>query len=323
MIWTQEGSFASPTMQQYLIAILQPAILQRGLEILRLSQQSAHPQQHKMQAKQSSCLQPSRSSLQHIVCSVRSFRPVCPSNAAAQRTQSVQPGMVVRVAQDTSMRVADQFDQQPQPSTSGSNPQQQHHSQPQQLQGKVARFAAQKHACKPVQEQQRELAAYMALPASQYSVLDARKIERLDDTTFKCYVGRLAFFGFSVEPVITVSVVVEERGCTIKLLSAQLQGSDAVQDINSKFTAQMTNVVRWQETAAPDTKEISSDTSIEVVVQVPGWFGFVPVSSIEAAGSKVMSTTVNLMVPRFLEQLQKDYQQWAAGDESRKPVGEL
>lgn len=58
-------------------------------------------------------------------------------------------------------------------------------------------------------------------------------------------------------------------------------------------------------------------------VQVPGWFGFVPVTSIEAAGSKVMGTTLNLMVPRFLEQLQKDYKQWASGDESRKPVGEL
>lgn len=78
--------------------------------------------------------------------------------------------------------------QQPeQPSTSGSSSslQHHHHHQPQQLQGKVARFAAQKHAAKPVQEVQRALAEYMALPASQYSVLDARKIERLDDTTFR------------------------------------------------------------------------------------------------------------------------------------------
>jgi hypothetical protein len=226
------------------------------------------------------------------------------------------------------MGVAGQFEQMPQPSTSGPSAQQQHHQQQSrhiqpQLQGKVARFAAQKHARKPVQELQRALAEYMALPASQYSVLDARKIERLDETTFRCFVGRLAFFGFSVEPVITVSVVVEERGCTIKLLSAQLQGSEAVQDINSKFTAQMTNVVRWNATEEPNVKEISSDTSIEVVVQVPNWFGFVPVTSIEAAGSKVMSTTLNLMVPRFLEQLQKDYKQWASGDESRKPVGDL
>jgi hypothetical protein len=32
---------------------------------------------------------------------------------------------------------------------------------------------------------------YMALPASQYSVLDARTIERISDTTFRCYVGQV------------------------------------------------------------------------------------------------------------------------------------
>ncbi len=62
----------------------------------------------------------------------------------------------------------------------------------------------------------------MALPASQYSVLDARKVERIDDSTFRCYVGGMQFFSFRVEPVITVSVTVEERGCTIRLLSCQV-----------------------------------------------------------------------------------------------------
>lgn len=59
----------------------------------------------------------------------------------------------------------------------------------------------------------------MALPASQYSVLDAQKIERLDDSTFRCYVGGINFFGIRVEPVLTVSVVVEKTGPTVKLLS--------------------------------------------------------------------------------------------------------
>jgi hypothetical protein len=189
-----------------------------------------------------------------------------------------------------------------------------------QLQGNLARFAARKLQFKPVTEAQRALAEYMALPASQYSVLDARKIERIDESTFRCYVGRLAFFGFSVEPVITVSVVVEDKGCTIKLLSARLQGSSAIEDVNNKFTAQMTNTVRWSVTPDPSVKQISSDTTIEVVVQVPTWFSIVPVPSIEAAGSRVMQTTLNLMVPRFLEQLEKDYHRWAAGDASRQPL---
>jgi len=59
----------------------------------------------------------------------------------------------------------------------------------------------------------------MALPASQYSVLDAQKIERLDDDSFRCYVGGLKFFGLKLEPVLTVSVVVGSRGPTVNLLS--------------------------------------------------------------------------------------------------------
>ena len=65
-------------------------------------------------------------------------------------------------------------------------------------------------------------AEYMALPASQYSVLDAKRIERIDDDTFRCYVGGLKLFNFSIDPVLTVSVIVTERGPTVKLLSTKV-----------------------------------------------------------------------------------------------------
>ena len=62
----------------------------------------------------------------------------------------------------------------------------------------------------------------MRLPASQYSVLDAKKIERLDDDTFMCYVGGLNFLGFVVEPVLTVSVIVQDRGPVVRLLDTKV-----------------------------------------------------------------------------------------------------
>lgn len=46
-------------------------------------------------------------------------------------------------------------------------------------------LTATKEAAVPIVERERPLREYMALPASQYSVLDARKIERIDDATFK------------------------------------------------------------------------------------------------------------------------------------------
>jgi hypothetical protein len=160
-------------------------------------------------------------------------------------------------------------------------------------------------------------ATYMTLPASQYSVLDAKRIERLDEDTFRCYVGGLHFLNFKVEPVLTLSVVVGERGPTVKLLDTQLRGSEAVEEANSRFTATMTNVVRWRE--GEDGKEIASETSIEVTLELPGWF-ILPVSVVERSGCAVMQRVLDTAVPRFLQQLKADYAVWAAGDESRKPV---
>ncbi|KAK9795865.1 hypothetical protein WJX73_010568 [Symbiochloris irregularis] len=172
-----------------------------------------------------------------------------------------------------------------------------------------------------MQEADRPLAEYMTLPASQYSVLDAKKIDRIDDQTFSCYVDGIHFLGLTVEPVLTVSVTVGERGPTVKLLNTRLEGSDAVLSANEHFDATMTNVVQWTEADANAPKQISSDTTIKVELEVPRWMKFLPKGAIEKVGSSAMQQVLNRMVPRFLSQLQKDYEQWAAGDESRKPVG--
>jgi hypothetical protein len=196
----------------------------------------------------------------------------------------------------------------------------------------------------------------MSLPASQYSVLDARKIERLGDDRFRCHVGRLAFLGFAVEPVLTVSVETGPKGCTIALLGCELRGSPAVERAGGQFEAAMANRVTWRalgegreavagaagEAAAgsaaaatatedddtpssssstPPAAAILSDVAVEVAVSVPSWLA-VPVSGVEAAGSRVMAATLALMVPRFLAQLRRDYDAWASGDESRKALGD-
>ena len=64
---------------------------------------------------------------------------------------------------------------------------------------------------------------YMTLPASQYSVLDAKRIERIDDDTFRCHVGGISFLNFTVDPVLTLSVIVGERGPTVRLLSTEVR----------------------------------------------------------------------------------------------------
>lgn len=66
------------------------------------------------------------------------------------------------------------------------------------------------------------LGDYMSLPASQYSVLDAERIERLDDKTFRCYVYKFKFFAFEICPVLLVRVEEQPNGCVIELLSCKV-----------------------------------------------------------------------------------------------------
>jgi len=79
----------------------------------------------------------------------------------------------------------------------------------------------------------------MSLPASQYSVLDAERIERVDDSTFRCYVYRFRFFALEVCPVLLVRVDEEPDGCCIRLLSCKLEGSPLVEAQNDKFSGKV------------------------------------------------------------------------------------
>lgn len=99
-----------------------------------------------------------------------------------------------------------------------------------------ARFVARRSESTSVQQLARPLAEYMSLPASQYSVLDAERIERVDESTFRCYVYRFRFFALEVCPVLLVRVDEESNGCCIRLLSCKLEGSPLVEAQNDKFS---------------------------------------------------------------------------------------
>ncbi|CAL4912570.1 unnamed protein product [Urochloa decumbens] len=185
-----------------------------------------------------------------------------------------------------------------------------------------ARFVARRSESVSVQQLARPLAEYMSLPASQYSVLDAERIERVDDSTFRCYVYRFRFFALEVCPVLLVRVDEEPNGCCIRLLSCKLEGSPLVEAQNDKFSASMVNRV-FCNSALQDSnlKQLTSDTTIEVAIDIPFPFRAIPVNAIESSGRQVLEQLLRVMLPRFLNQLVKDYQAWASGDSSRKPLG--
>ncbi|XP_066392106.1 uncharacterized protein [Miscanthus floridulus] len=155
-----------------------------------------------------------------------------------------------------------------------------------------------------------------------YSVLDAERIERVDDSTFQCYVYRFHFFALEVCPVLLVRVDEEPDGCCIRLLSCKLEGSPLVEAQNDKFSASMANRVFCSSRSQDSTiQQLTSDTTIEVAINIPFPFRAIPVEAIESSGRHMLEQLLRVMLPRFLKQLVKDYQVWAFGDASRKPLG--
>ncbi|XAR72159.1 hypothetical protein NMG60_11018701 [Bertholletia excelsa] len=188
--------------------------------------------------------------------------------------------------------------------------------------GPKARFIARRRQSVPVRQLGRPLTEYMSLPASQYSVLDAERIERVDDNTFRCYVYRFKFFAFEVCPVLLVRVEEHPNGCCIKLLSCKLEGSPIVVAQNDKFDASMVNRISCDRTRSNSSvAELTSDTVIEVSIEIPFAFRPIPVQAIESTGTQVLEQILRIMLPRFMAQLVKDYQAWASGDTSRQPLG--
>ncbi|KAF3624083.1 putative histone H2B-like [Capsicum annuum] len=185
-----------------------------------------------------------------------------------------------------------------------------------------ARFIARRKESLSVKQLQRPLMDYMSLPASQYSVLDAERIERVDDNTFSCYVYKFKFFAFEVCPVLLVRVEEQPDGCCIKLLSCKLEGSPIVVAQNDKFDASMVNKISYDSKRRDSAlQQLTSDAVIEVNIEIPFAFRAIPVQVIESTGSQVLDQILRIMLPRFMAQLVKDYQAWASGDTSRQPLG--
>ncbi|KAI5344340.1 PREDICTED: DUF1997 [Prunus dulcis] len=185
-----------------------------------------------------------------------------------------------------------------------------------------ARFVARRTESVSVPQLQRPLSEYMSLPASQYSVLDAERIERVDENTFRCYVYRFKFFAFEVCPVLLVRVEEQPNGSCIKLLSCKLDGSPIAVAQNDKFDAFMVNQISCTSNQSNSSlQQLRSDTVIEVSIEIPFAFRAIPAQAIESSGTQVLQQILRIMLPRFMSQLVRDYRAWASGDRSRQPLG--
>lgn len=80
----------------------------------------------------------------------------------------------------------------------------------------------------------------------------------------------------------------------------------------------MRNYVSYRKDPETDELQITGDCSMKIAGIVPKLLSVVfPIPFVESLGAKMLSQILRVAMPRFLDQLEKDYLTWAAGDDSR------
>jgi len=171
-----------------------------------------------------------------------------------------------------------------------------------------------------VQEKNRKTEEYMKLPPSEYSVLTAEQIVRINDSQFKCILPTMNFFGEKITPVLYVDVIVypDEARSEILVSKAETIGSATAEKVNGTFSIRAMNEV----TTGVDYKNrkiLTSNTNLKIDVLIPK-DSKVPRGLIQSGGNFIMQSSLNIIVPTFVRLLAFDFNRWTEGDNSRSAV---
>eukprot|EP01041_Mallomonas_annulata_P007478 gene7478-15306_t len=167
-----------------------------------------------------------------------------------------------------------------------------------------------------VKDQLRTVEQYMALPSSEYSVLSADQIERLNDREFKCTLGTMNFFGTKITPVlyVDVNVLPEECKSIISVTRAETIGSEIAEKVNGTFSISAVNTVTVGRDGK-DRKTLESETSLKIDCVVPS--NSLPLRVVQSGGNFLMQSTLTVIIQAFVRILAADFKRWSAGSDSR------
>jgi hypothetical protein len=166
----------------------------------------------------------------------------------------------------------------------------------------------------------RPLKDYLALPPTEYSLLDPSTVQRINEDEFLFSPGQLKLLGSIMEPRVFLRVIVDPAaGCArICVERVEMGGSPLMASTNGHFNCSSTTLVRQGVNENGEIELLGDvDLFIEVAVPKENWF---PVRLIQKAGNFLMQQIVFLGTPTFVRFLAKDYERWSQGDDSRSAV---
>ncbi|CAM9324983.1 unnamed protein product [Choristocarpus tenellus] len=201
--------------------------------------------------------------------------------------------------------------------------------------GKHVQWTASKSSMVNVEEGPRKLSAYLALPPTEYSLLDPKMIKRTSEDTFQMNCGTLNFFGTKVNPILFMKVIVNEKEgmANIMIEKVELEGSPSIRNASGTFSVSSTTIVsssdvevekggvfgRGRGSGGKGNKSLRTQASIEIDILVPNE-NFIPHGVLRRTGSFLMQRVLDVGLPQFTRFLRRDYGRWSQGDDERAAV---
>jgi Protein of unknown function (DUF1997) len=150
------------------------------------------------------------------------------------------------------------------------------------------------------------------------ALVDPTRIQQLSEEVFRLKMRPLTFITLSIQPTVDMRVWAESNGIIcLQSVGCEILG---VEYINQRFALNLKGYLSPHERSADTVLKGKAD--LEVQVDLPPPFSFMPTSILEATGNGLLKSVLMTVKQRLLHQLLVDYRCWVISQTKEIELGD-
>lgn len=149
------------------------------------------------------------------------------------------------------------------------------------------------------------LTSYMRMPAILWiTKFFPSKLKRVEGDKYQAVIPPLKFFDWEVNPITYSYIRQTDSSVVIESNESTLKGTPLIESLNGLFFFQIRTELSWKDEAS--AKTISARSQVEMWVNPPAPFNFIPSPIAETGGNAVFQLVLDALHREFLNPLEKD-----------------
>ncbi|MBW4477019.1 MAG: DUF1997 domain-containing protein [Tolypothrix brevis GSE-NOS-MK-07-07A] len=150
------------------------------------------------------------------------------------------------------------------------------------------------------------------------ALVDPTRIQQLSEEIFRLKMRPVTFMTLSIQPTVDMRVWAESNGIIcLRSVGCEILG---VEYINQRFALNLQGYLSPHERSADTVLKGKAD--LEVQVDLPPPFSFMPTSILEATGNGLLKSVLMTVKQRLLHQLLVDYHCWVISQTKEIELGD-